>query len=101
MKLIKGDKVKITKGKDRGKEGAIEKVWVKEGKVTITGLNLYKRHIKPRGEGQKGQILTLARPLPVGNVALICPKCKEPTRIGFKINRNEKVRICRKCEGEI
>ncbi len=101
MKLKKGDKVKITAGKDKGKEGSVEKVWLKENKVTILGVNLYKRHLKPRAEGQKGEIKELPRPLSVSNVSLICPKCKKETRIGYKIVKDGKVRICRKCEAEI
>lgn len=101
MKLKKGDKVKIMAGKDSGKEGTIEIVWLGENRVSIAGMNLYKRHIKPRGEGQKGEIKELPRPIPVSNVALICPKCKKQTRIGFKMVKDGKVRICRKCEAEI
>lgn len=101
MKLKKGDKVKITAGKDKGKEGAIEIVWQKENKVSIAGVNLYKRHIKPRAEGQKGEIKELPRPIAVANVALVCPKCKKETKIGYKVVKDKKVRICRKCDQEI
>jgi len=101
MKLKKGDKVKIMVGKDRGKEAAVEKTWAKVGKVAVAGVNMYKRHSKPRAEGQKGSIVEFSRPLPVANVALICPKCKEVTRVGYKLTAKEKVRICRKCDQEI
>lgn len=101
MKLKKGDKVKITAGKDSGKEGSIDKIWPKENKVSIAGVNLYKRHLKPRAEGQKGEIRELPRPIPVSNVALVCPKCKKQTRIGYKILKDGKVRICKKCDAEI
>lgn len=95
MKLKKGDKVKVMVGKDKGKEGPIEKVFV--DRVAIANINVYKRHSKPRGEGQKGAIVDFVRPLPSANVALICPKCKQITRIGYK----EKTRVCRKCDQEI
>ena len=101
MKLKKGDKVKIMVGKDRGKEGSVDLVWPKEGLVTVGGVNLYKRHVKPQGEGQKGSIKEFVRPLLVSKVALICPKCKQVTRVGFKLTAKEKVRICRKCQQEI
>lgn len=101
MKLKKGDKVKILTGKDRGKEGAIEKMWPKENRVTIAGVNMFKKHMKPRGEGQKGGIVDAPRPLDVAKVALICPKCKEPTRIGYKLTEKKKIRICSKCHQEI
>jgi len=74
MKIKKGDVVKITAGKDRGREGKVERVWA--DKILIPGVNQYKKHVKPQGEGRPGEIVTLPRPLPVGNVALVCPKCK-------------------------
>ncbi len=101
MKYKKGDKVKVMVGKDRGKEGAIERVWENEAKVAIAGINVYKRHSKPRGEGQKGGIVDFVRPLSAANVALVCPKCKQVTRIGYKLTDKEKVRVCRKCDQEI
>jgi len=102
MKLRKGDTVKIIVGKDRGKQGKIEKVFPKLGKVLIPGINIYKKHVKPRGEGKPGGIIDLVKPLPVTNAALLCPKCGKPTRIGFQIDKSgEKHRICRKCKGGV
>ena len=101
MKIKKKDQVRVMVGKDRGKEGAVTKVWPKQGKVAIDGVNAYKRHLRPRGEGQKGQITTLYRCLDVSKIALICPKCKQPTRVGYKLGGEKSTRICRKCESEI
>jgi large subunit ribosomal protein L24 len=101
MKFKKGDEIKIKTGKDAGKSGKIEKVFTKERKVLVGGVNQYKRHVKSRIPGQKSQIITITKPLPVGNVALICAKCKKPTRIGYKLLKDEKVRICKKCKEEI
>jgi len=101
MKLKKGDLIKVMAGKDRGKTGAVEKVFADRDRVAVAGVNMYKRHTKARAEGQKGGIMDFARPLPVANVALVCPKCKQPTRVGYKITAKEKVRICRKCQQEI
>ena len=101
MKLKKGDKVRITTGKDRNKEGAVEKVWPKINKISVAGVNVFKKHMKPQGEGQKGGIVDFVRPIDISKVALICPKCKKVTRIGYKITDKTKVRICRKCEENI
>lgn len=101
MKLIKGDDVKIVAGKDKGKTGKVEAVLTKEGKVIIPGVNEYKRHQKGRMQGQKSEIVTLTKPLPVSNVQLICPKCKKLTRVGYKMEKDQKVRVCRKCGKEI
>ncbi|OGG07303.1 50S ribosomal protein L24 [Candidatus Gottesmanbacteria bacterium RIFCSPHIGHO2_01_FULL_42_12] len=101
MKIHKNDKVKILKGKDRGKDGIIDRVFPKGEKVVIAGINLFKRHMKPRAEGQKGQIVEVPRPLPVANVALICPKCHMVTRAGYLLEKGKKVRVCKKCKMEI
>lgn len=101
MKLKKGDTIKVVHGKDSGKTGPIEKVWPKENKVTVTGVNMFKRHMKARVEGQKSGIMDVTKPLSVANVALVCPKCKKETRVGYKVTAKSKVRICRKCEAEI
>ena len=79
MKLIKGDKVQIVTGKDKGKDGTIDAVFTKEGKVLIGGVNQYKRHVKARSANQTSEIVTITKPLPIANVALICPKCKNRT----------------------
>jgi large subunit ribosomal protein L24 len=101
MKLKKGDTVSIVRGKDSGKKGAVEKVYTKEDKVLVEGVNQYKRHVKGRMQGQKSEIITLTKPLSVASVQLICPKCKKLTRVGYKFLKDEKVRICRKCKAEI
>lgn len=99
MKLRKGDPVKVVAGKDRGKQGKIEKVFPKSGQVLVPGVNLYKKHVRPQGEGKPGGIIDLVKPLPVANVTFICPKCKKQTRIGFQIDKSgEKRRICKKCK---
>ncbi|HNP89211.1 MAG: 50S ribosomal protein L24 [Microgenomates group bacterium ADurb.Bin219] len=103
MKIKKGDKVVITRGKDKGKKTSVEKVFPGEAKVLLTGANLFKKHLKPRGEGKPGGIIDVGRPLSVSSLALICPKCNQPTRIGYLLSKNnkEKTRICRKCKNQI
>lgn len=101
MKIKKGDTVVVTKGKDRGKQGNVEKIFPKENKALIPDVNQYKRHIKKNATGQASEITIITKPLPVSNVALICPKCKKQTRVGYKIEKGLKVRVCRKCKKEI
>lgn len=100
MKLKVGDNIKVTAGKDKGREGKIEKVFPKEEKVLVTGVNVYKKHFKG-SQGQKGGIYDIVRPLNVAKLSLVCPKCKKLTRVGYKVMENEKVRVCRKCGKEI
>ncbi|HUW24446.1 MAG TPA: 50S ribosomal protein L24 [Patescibacteria group bacterium] len=102
MKLKKGDKVKILLGKDRGKTGSIDQVFAKKGTVLVAGLNLYKKHTKPRGENDKaGGIISQSRPLAGTKVALICPKCAKITRPLYAGTAEGKVRICRRCRAQI
>ncbi|MBI4067404.1 50S ribosomal protein L24 [Candidatus Gottesmanbacteria bacterium] len=101
MKLKKGDEVIVTAGKDIGKRGKIERLFADGQKVFLPGLNTFKRHLKKRSEKDKGGIIDFSRPLPVSNIALICPKCHKPTRVGYKLDGDKKIRICRKCEGKI
>lgn len=100
IKFKKGDTVKITAGKDKGREGKIEKIFPLDSKVLIPEINLYKKHVKGFGD-VKGGVYPLPRPMGFGKFALICPKCKKVTRVGFVFAGDEKVRICRKCKKEI
>jgi len=102
MKIKKQDKVLITAGKDKGRTGTVDKVFPKLGKVLVSGVNIFKKHLKPRGEGKPGGIVEIPRPLPIAKVALICPKCNQPTRVGWQVGKKgEKLRICKKCKNLI
>jgi large subunit ribosomal protein L24 len=100
LKIKTGDTVKITSGKDKGREGKVERVFPDDGRVIVPDINIYKKHVKGK-PGQKGGIYDIPRPLPLSKIVLICPKCKKAARVGFKLAGDEKVRICRKCKREI
>ncbi len=98
MKILKNDEVIVTLGKDKGKMGKVEAVLAKEGKVVVPGINEFKKHVKGRMQGQKSEIITITKPIVVSKLALMCPKCHKPTRVGYKTEDNKKVRVCRKCD---
>ncbi len=99
MKIRKNDTVKIIQGKDKGKKGKIIRVLPKENKIVVEGLNLVIKHVRPKRENEKGQKIKMAVSLNVSNVMLICPACKEPIRVGYKILADgRKQRFCRKCK---
>ncbi|KKQ67424.1 MAG: 50S ribosomal protein L24 [Candidatus Daviesbacteria bacterium GW2011_GWA2_38_24] len=102
MKRIKkGDKVQILLGKDRGKSGTVERVSNKDNSIFIPGLNVFKRHVRKQNQIEGG-IIEISKPFNLSNVALVCPNCNKPTRVGFVINeKNGKTRVCRKCKKEI
>jgi large subunit ribosomal protein L24 len=102
LKIRKGDRVRVLTGKDRGKEGNVMRALPREGKVIVDGVNVARKSQRPTRTTQQGGIIDKDMPLPVSNVALICPSCGKPTRVGFKIDASgAKVRLCKKCGGEI
>jgi large subunit ribosomal protein L24 len=101
QKYKKGDEVIIVAGKDKGKKAKVEKVFAAIHSVLLPNLNVYKRHVKKRDENNPGGIFSIARPLNFAKIALMCPKCGKPTRVGFKIDSKSKIRICKKCSAKI
>ncbi|MDO8551592.1 MAG: 50S ribosomal protein L24 [bacterium] len=97
LKIKKGDKVKVTVGKDKGREGTVEKVFPKDQKVLVAGINIFKKHARAQKGGKKGGIIDVVKPLPLSNIAPICPKCGKITRFGYNMTP-ERTRICRKCK---
>jgi large subunit ribosomal protein L24 len=98
MKILKGDKVKVLIGKDKGREGIVVKSFPKKSSVIVKDLNIYKKHVKPT-QGKAGGIVEKERAIHISKVILICPECKKITRVGYKIDKSgEKYRICKKCK---
>ncbi len=101
MKLKKGDRVKVLTGKDRGSDGEIMRVVANGTKVIVDGVNTAKKHQRAVRATMQAGIIDRDMPIPVSNVALICPSCG-PTRVGYRFdNQGKKVRICKKCGGDV
>ena len=88
-------------GKDRGKTGKVLFAFPEEGKIVIEGLNKVARHLRPKKQGQKGQIVHKERAIDASKVMLVCKSCGKPTRIGKKLVGDTKVRVCKKCGAEV
>lgn len=101
MKIKKGDQIQIIAGKDKGKTGKVLRVIPGNLRIVIEGLNLIKKHMKPKKGGEKGQRIEVPASINISNVMLVCPKCGKLTRVGFKVNKEDKLRICKKCKSEI
>ena len=101
MKIKKNDSVLIISGKDRGKKAKVLKIFPKEKKILVEGVNLVKKHQKPKSEGKKGEIITKPLPIDISKAKLVCPKCAKASRVGYKIEERKKYRICKKCGQEI
>ena len=101
MKLKKGDEVVVLAGKDLGRRGTISRVLPNSDKVIVDGVNMVKRHTKPRGQVMQGGIIDKEMPLPVSAVQILCGQCG-PTRIAVRFDeQGRKVRVCRKCGGDL
>ena len=98
-KIRKGDKVIVLAGRDKGRTGQVAKVFPKEERVLVSGLNLVQRHTKPTQGDPQGGIKSKEAPVHVSNVALVDSKGK-PTRVGFRIEGDKKVRVA-KTTGEV
>jgi large subunit ribosomal protein L24 len=99
-RLRKNDQVQIMTGKDRGKSGRVVKVDHAKGRAVVEGLNMVKKAMKKKGQQQQGGISTVEAAIHLSNLQLVCKKCG-PTRIGYKLEGQRKVRVCRKCGGEL
>ena len=103
MKIKKGDKVKILAGKDKGKTGKVLQIFPTRNRVSVEGLNLLIKHMRPRRQGEKGQRIEFPAPMDLSNTELVCPRCGKPTRVNYKIQKDaggksKKFRECKKCK---
>ncbi len=102
MKIVKGDRVVVLSGKDRGVEGVVERAIPEKGTVIVEGINVAKKHQAPTRQDQQGGIIDKAMPLDVSNVAVVSPKDGKATRVGYKVLEDgTKVRICKRTGAEL
>ena len=99
-KIKKGDRVVVLAGKDKGRQGTVLKVLPKEDRVFVGGVNMVKRHTRPRQSDPQGGIKHKEAALHISNVAFVDPKSGEPTRVGFRMEGDKKVRFAKK-SGEV
>ena len=96
FKIRKDDTVQVTAGKDKGKRGQVVRIVAKKDAVIVSGINIVKKAMKKRSQQDQGGIAEIEAPLHISNVAIVCKKCG-PTKIGYKIDGDKKIRVCRKC----
>ncbi len=100
MNVKSNDTVIVLSGKDKGKIGKVVRAMPSEGKVIVEGVNVAKRHTKPRKQGETGGIIKVETPIYACKVMRVCPKCEKPTRPAFIFKDGKKVRVCKKCGAE-
>ncbi len=102
LKIKKNDKVKILKGKDRGKTGKVLRIEPDKGFVYIEGINIVKVHTRSKKQNQPGGIISKEGPIHISSVSVVCPNCNKPARVGTEFkDPKTKTRVCRKCGGLI
>ena len=101
MKIRKGDTVQVLSGNDKGKTGEVLEVIPKTSKVVVKGVNIRKKHVKPRKQGEEGGIIPVECAINSSKVNVVCPKCGKATKIGYSIETDEKVRVSKKCGTKI
>ncbi len=101
FRIKKNDKVIVIAGREKGKTGKILRVIPKKDRVIVEKINMIKRHMRPGPQSRQGGILEKEGPIHISNLMLVCTKCTDPTRVGYKmLEDGNKVRFCKKC-GEV
>jgi large subunit ribosomal protein L24 len=101
LSIRTGDRVRVLAGKDKGKEAKVLAVYPHKERVVVERVNLIKKATRPTQKSPQGGILEIEAPIHVSNVAIVCPKCSQPTRIGRKREDGTRVRVCKKCGNDI
>ena len=101
MKIKKGDKVQVLSGNDKGKTGEVIEVMPKVNKVIVKGVNVRKKHIKPRKQGEEGGIISVECAIHSAKANVVCPKCGKATKVGYLVEGDTKVRVCKKCGNKL
>ena len=101
MKIKKGDTVQVLSGNDKGKTGEVLEVLPKTQKIVVKGVNVRKKHVKPRKQGEEGGIISVEVAVHSSKVSVVCPKCGKAVKVGFVVEKDQKVRICKKCSAKI
>ncbi len=101
MKLKKGDNVLVLSGNDKGKTGEVLEVIPKEDKIIVKGVNIRKKHVKARRQGDESGIIPVECAIPSSKVNVVCSKCGKATKVGYSVEKDQKVRICKKCGAKL
>ena len=101
MRIKKGDNVRVLSGNDKGKTGEVLEVIPKVNKVIVKGVNVRKKHVKARKQGDESGIISVECSIPSSKVNVVCPKCGKATKVGYSMEKDQKVRVCKKCGAKL
>ena len=101
MKIKKGDNVQVLSGNDKGKTGEVLEVNPKADKIIVKDVNIRKKHVKARRQGEESGIISVECPIPTSKVNVVCSKCGKTTKVGYSVEKDQKVRVCKKCGAKL
>ncbi|HYU56535.1 MAG TPA: 50S ribosomal protein L24 [Actinomycetota bacterium] len=101
VSIKKGDEIMVMAGKDRGRSGRVVNVLPARGRIMVEGVARAKKATRPSRKRQQGGIIDIEQFIDISNVQLLCPSCHKPTRVGYRFEGTDKIRICRKCGADI
>ena len=101
MRIKKGDTVKVLSGNDKDKTGEVLQILPKQDKIIVKDVNIRKKHVKARKQGEEGGIISVECAIPSSKVNVVCPKCGKATKVGYSIDKDKKERICKKCGAKL
>lgn len=102
MTIKKGDNVLVIAGKDKGRQGAVEKVLSAKNRIVVTGINMRKKHLKRSQQNPRGGIIEYPGALSRANLMVVCPHCSKPTRVGHTMGaEGKRYRFCKHCQGSL
>ena len=101
MRIKKGDNVEVLSGNDKGKKGEVLEILPKDNKVVVKGVNVRKKHVKPRKQGDEGGIISVECAINSSKVNVVCPKCGKATKVGYSEEKDKKIRVCKKCGAKL
>ena len=102
MKIKKHDNIKIISGNDKGKLGKVLAVFPIENRIVVDGLNMKKKHVRARKQGQKGEMVRIPGAFPASRAMIVCPKCSKASRVKYIADeRRKKIRVCGACGSEL
>ena len=101
LRIKKGDTVQVIQGKENGKRGKVLRVLAEDLRVVVERVNFIKRHVRPSQKTPQGGVIEREASIHISNVQLICPGCGQPARVGVRMEGDDKVRYCKKCNVQV
>ena len=101
MRIKKGDNVQVLSGNDKGTTGEVLEVNPKADKIVVKGVNVRKKHVKARRQGEESGIIAVECAIPSSKLNVVCSKCGKATKVGYSEEKGEKIRVCKKCNTKL